>query len=382
MKCVISVCLCACAFAIAASEEGEGKKPSAGASKSEVSVQIAILLDTSNSMDGLIAQAKAQLWTIVNEFVKAKKNGKTPLIEVALFEYGKTSLPANEGYVRQILPLTNDLDKVSEELFALKTNGGDEYCGWVIREAVNRLDWNPSSGVYKAVFIAGNEPFTQGSVDFHVSCKAAIEKGILVNTIFCGDSAEGDRTGWKDGAVLADGRYMSINQNQKVAEIPAPQDAEIAKLGESLNTTYIPYGRLGQEGESRQRVQDSNSQSLSAANFASRTLSKANAFYCNDAWDLVDALKNGKAKLEELKEADLPEGLRKLDLAGRKARVEQASKQRAEIQARILKLNEAREKFLVVERKKLADKSGAESLDQVMVKALRDQATKCDIRFP
>jgi hypothetical protein len=33
-------------------------------------VQIAILLDTSNSMDGLIGQAKTQLWNVVNEFVR------------------------------------------------------------------------------------------------------------------------------------------------------------------------------------------------------------------------------------------------------------------------------------------------------------------------
>ena len=41
-------------------------------------VQLAILLDTSNSMDGLIAQAKTQLWQIVNEFIAAKQDGKAP----------------------------------------------------------------------------------------------------------------------------------------------------------------------------------------------------------------------------------------------------------------------------------------------------------------
>src|SRR4051794_39426398 len=136
-------------------------------------VQLAILLDTSNSMDGLIDQAKTQLWSVVNEFVRARKDGRPPAIQVALFEYGKTTLPPGEGHVRLILPLTDDLDRVSEELFALKTNGGDEYCGWVIREAVNRLDWSRSSDVYKAIFIAGNEAFTQGPVNFHASCRAA-----------------------------------------------------------------------------------------------------------------------------------------------------------------------------------------------------------------
>src|SRR5262245_21449410 len=41
-------------------------------------IQVAILLDTSGSMDGLIDQAKSQLWKIVNQFAQAKKDGKRP----------------------------------------------------------------------------------------------------------------------------------------------------------------------------------------------------------------------------------------------------------------------------------------------------------------
>src|SRR5882672_999007 len=104
-------------------------------------VQIAILLDTSGSMQGLIEQAKGQLWKIVNEFINAKQNGKRPELEVALFEYGQDKLAARDGYIRLIAPLTNDLDKISEELFKLTTSGGDEYCGWVIKDAVERLAW-------------------------------------------------------------------------------------------------------------------------------------------------------------------------------------------------------------------------------------------------
>ncbi|MEZ5022383.1 MAG: hypothetical protein R2728_03810 [Chitinophagales bacterium] len=36
-------------------------------------IQIALLLDTSNSMDGLIEQAKGKLWSIVNEFGRYEK---------------------------------------------------------------------------------------------------------------------------------------------------------------------------------------------------------------------------------------------------------------------------------------------------------------------
>jgi hypothetical protein len=344
------------------------------------SVQIAILLDTSNSMDGLIAQAKTQLWTVVNEFVRAKKNGRPPAMQVALFEYGKSSLSPGEGFVRLILPLTDDLDRVSEELFALKTNGGEEYCGWVIKDAVKRLDWSHSRDVYKAIFIAGNEPFTQGSVDYHSSCKAAIERGILVNTIFCGASGEGRQTGWSDGAVLADGRYMSIDQNMKVVEIPTPHDAAIAQLGVELNKTYLPFGRMGTAGQMRQQVQDANACAVSQSVLASRTVSKGNEVYCNDAWDLVDAIKNGKCKLEEVKTADLPPEMQKLDAAGRKAKVAEAAKQREEIQAKIGKLNRERESFLAAERKKRATQR-EETLDQVICRTIRAQAAQQNFKF-
>ncbi|MHC4629507.1 MAG: vWA domain-containing protein, partial [Planctomycetota bacterium] len=60
-------------------------------------VQMAILLDTSGSMSGLIDQARAELWAIVNEFIFAKRNGKSPELQVALYEYGKSSLPTAEG---------------------------------------------------------------------------------------------------------------------------------------------------------------------------------------------------------------------------------------------------------------------------------------------
>lgn len=343
-------------------------------------IQIAILLDTSNSMDGLITQAKTQLWTVVNEFIKAKRFGRTPQIEVALFEYGNNRLAPQEGFVRLVLPLTDDLDKVSEELFALTTNGGNEFCGQVIREAVGGLSWSSSREVYKAIFIAGNEPFNQGPVNFRDSCRAAIGKGILVNTIFCGPDAEGARTNWKDGAVLADGQYMSIDQNRQVVQIPAPQDAEIARLNTALNATYIPYGKLGQSGQARQAVQDTNANNLSASVLASRSLSKSSTFYCVDDWDLVDAIKTGKCALDTLKEEDLPESLRGKSLAERKACVDEALKKRESVQAQIRKLSAEREKFVANEQAKQASKE-QETLDSAIIRAVRTQAAALQFTF-
>src|SRR5438128_308814 len=69
-------------------------------------IQLALLLDTSNSMDGLIDQARSQLWTVVNHMAKTKKAGQTPTLQVALYEYGNDALDPKSGWVRQVLPFT------------------------------------------------------------------------------------------------------------------------------------------------------------------------------------------------------------------------------------------------------------------------------------
>jgi hypothetical protein len=71
-------------------------------------VQIAVLLDTSGSMSGLIDQARAELWAIVNEFIFAKRGGVEPEVQVALYEYGKSTLAVTDGYIRQIVPFTTE----------------------------------------------------------------------------------------------------------------------------------------------------------------------------------------------------------------------------------------------------------------------------------
>jgi hypothetical protein len=347
----------------------------------EASVQIALLLDTSNSMDGLIEQAKTQLWSVINEFLRAKRDGQTPVIEVALYEYGNNGLKPEEGFVRLVAPLTDDLDLISEQLFALKTNGGEEFCGQVVRDAVAQLKWNPSSGVYKTIFIAGNEPFTQGTVDFRQSCRAAIEKGILVNTIFCGPLEQGEESGWKEGATLADGRFLTIDPNQKLVSIPTPQDEEISRLGLELNKTYIPYGKVGQVGQARQVAQDVNADALSLEAKVTRSVTRScAALYSADDWDLVDAIRTGKCKLEELKAEDLPENLRKLSPSELRASVEKSGKERDVLQKQILSLNTEREKFLSIEYAKLATQ-GEETFLAAVLKAVREQATRANIRF-
>jgi len=101
-------------------------------------IMLALLLDTSNSMDGLIDQAKSQLWKIVNELASARcHDGSRPKIRIALYEYGNDGLPSSEGYIRHVSPLTDDLDLILKGCFSLKTYGGNEFCGQVIKTSLH-----------------------------------------------------------------------------------------------------------------------------------------------------------------------------------------------------------------------------------------------------
>ncbi len=343
-------------------------------------IQMAILLDTSNSMDGLIDQAKAQLWSIVNEYAIARQHGKAPRLELALYEYGNDGLKSETGYIRQVLSLTDDLDKVSEQLFALKTNGGQEYCGWVIERAVADLAWSKNTNDYKVIFIAGNEPFTQGKVDYKKSCKAAIEKGVIVNTIHCGDYETGVKQSWSDGAKLADGGYLHIDQNRKAVYVAAPQDEAIVRLGTELNSTYLAYGRWAEEGVQLQIAQDSNAKLASSSAPIQRSISKSTSNYDNSRWDIVDAIENKNLELAELKKEDLPDAMKDMTLEEREAYVKEMGEKRQTIQKQISQLNVERQKFVAEEMKKLADK-GEDTLEAVIIKLVRQQAARFHFEF-
>jgi hypothetical protein len=338
-------------------------------------IQIAVLLDTSGSMDGLLDQARTQLWNIVNRFSHAKRNGVAPQLQLALYAYGNTDPGANRDEIRQVVPFTTDLDLISEHLFALHTSGGSEHCGEVIRDATTQLAWSKDPNAMRLIFVAGNEPFTQGPVDFHDAVKSAKERGITVNTLHCGGYEEGISGGWKDAAVLADGSYLNIDQNQRVVEIAAPQDSEIARLGGELNKTYVAYGAGGEQAQARQSAQDSNSLGVSISNMVSRSVAKSSRNYSNESWDLVDAVKKNQVDVASVRAEDLPEPMRGLDAAGRKAWLAAREQERTDIQQRIQTLNAERQKFLAEARKQQATQGG-DTLEGAIGQVVQREAQK------
>lgn len=341
-------------------------------------IQVALLMDTSGSMDGLIEQAKSQLWSIVNELATAEYNGTKPTIEIALYHYGNDGLSSKSNYIQQVLPFTTDLDKVSEELFKLSTNGGNEYCGAVIEDATLNLAWTESNEDLKLVYIAGNEPFDQGGIDYKKACRDAIKKGIIINTIYCGNESDAVSSFWKDGALLADGEFISINMNEQTVYIETPFDSTLLRLNNELNSTYIFYGSEGEVAMENQSKQDDNSKKYSKANFADRTVAKANSGYYNATWDLVDKSKEKDFDVKKIKTEELPEVMKDMDENEKVTYVNEQSAKRDTIKNEINLLNVQRQNYIDEKKKEMGTTN---SLDKAIIGSVTRVAEKKNYTF-
>jgi len=319
-------------------------------------IQVAILLDASNSMDGLIDQAKSRLWSIVNTLTTLKYNGEAPKIEIALYMYGNDGLSASSNYIKQITPFTADLDLISEKLFAITTNGGSEYCGAVIDHAVKKLDWDSDKNSMKLVYIAGNEPFTQGKISYKEAISGALAKDIYVNTIHCGSYDEGVRGSWKDGADRGKGKYFCINSNAKVIYVATPYDDRINECNVKLNSTYIYYGSEGSTRHANQSVQDNNAQSVSKSNSAERAVSKSKSVYKNTSWDLVDKIEEDPKYINIVDKKTLPKEYQTLTTEQLELELNNKANERRKIQNEIAQLSVQRQAYIDKENSKNTDK--------------------------
>ncbi|MEL6671563.1 MAG: VWA domain-containing protein [Bacteroidota bacterium] len=339
-------------------------------------IQVALLLDVSNSMDGLIDQAKRKLWQVVNELGEARKGLAAPQLEISLIIYGGDYLDPKVGYVKVLSPMTADLDYISENLFSVRTNGGSEFCGKAIEKAL-ALPWSAESQDLKMIFIAGNEPFNQGPLAYMQVCQQAALKDIFVNTIFCGNFQQGINTYWKHGAELTQGAYLNIDQNVREVVIETPYDSRLNQLNQELNKTYHYYGAKGKANFDRMQSQDQKAASNGSG--YSRTLTKSKkSLYSNSSWDLVDAYKKDKQVVQNLKEDD---EVFKNGEYRNKAELEKAVQaltvKRDSIQVVIGEVGKQRQQY-IQDNQTTPDKN---TLGNAMLKTIQEQAQKKAYRF-
>jgi hypothetical protein len=342
-----------------------------------LAVDLALCLDTSGSMEGLIDSARQKLWSVVSELASARP---TPVLRVALLTYGSPG-DAEAGYVVLRTGLTADLDLVSERLFALGTSGGDEYVGRVVGHALDRLAWTDGPAL-KIVFVAGNESADQDVVrPFRAEARRALASGVIVNAVYCGGADDGDASGWRELAALGKGRFASIDKDDGTVALVTPFDEELAKLSGRMNATYVAYGEAAKEARERQAAQDANALAAGAPAAAERAAAKAGLLYVNSAWDLVDRMAEEGFDLATVKDEELPEELRALSLEQRKEHLAAKKAEREAVRARIQELDAKRKAYVLEEmaERRLDD---GRALDRALRDAIREQAGSRGVEFP
>ncbi len=353
--------------------------------KANPKIQAAILLDVSGSMDGLIEQAKAQLWNMVSTMGKATCDGGiSPKIEIALYEYGRSTNNQAAGYVKQISAFTSDLDMLSKNLFSLTTDGGDEFCGQVIYTSLQELQWDTSpenmpavQASYKVIFIAGNEDFLQGNLLYTKACSEAKQKGVIVNTIYCGDRMQGIREHWNLNTECGNGSFTVINQNEKIEDIPTPYDSMIISLNDKLNNTYLTYGYAGGRSMEMQASVDNMNSGISIGTAVKRAAVKSNStLYKNESWDMVDAYGTDEKFIEKLDKKTLPDSLKNKTTEELKVIVKEKSIERGNIQKQIVEASAKRESFIAKEKAKTAVTHHTATLETEVEKIIKEQARR------
>ena len=340
-------------------------------------IQLALILDVSGSMNGLLHQAQSQLWNVINTL--SYDSDYPPVLEIALFEYGNKRRGYHYNYLRKLMPFSQDVDWLSDQLFQMRIGGNREYSGAAIQAAVQELDWSRSSRDIKLLFIAGNESFSQGPVSFRRAIAQARKRGITVNTIFCGDFRKGISLGWREAARLGGGDYLSIDHNHYTSYVPSHYDQQLHHLNNQLNQTYIPYGSRGRYYQQRQRKQDERARNMGMGHHSQRTLTKASSGYRNPDWDLIDGVASGKIKVEQIPVQELPPEMRNMNMRDRKRYLSRKQAEREQIQQQIIVLGKKREPRIQhpkeVETQAVSPRRPV-TLDKAIIESVRHQQQK------
>lgn len=182
-------------------------------------IQVVLLLDASGSMQELFKAAANSMDQVLNVLSNARLNGKKTKVNVGIVIYGQAD---KNGAPIKLSPFTTQVRKMRHRLEEVACDGANEECGAAIAFAVNNFPWNrrDRDDMLKVIFIAGNESFDQGNVDYRSAIAEANAQHIIVNTIHCGDPD----TEWEEAAALGNGIGLTLDMDHASAKEVSPED--------------------------------------------------------------------------------------------------------------------------------------------------------------
>jgi Mg-chelatase subunit ChlD len=339
-------------------------------------VEVVFCIDTTGSMSGLIDAAKAKVWSICNQIAAGRP---TPRLKVGLIGYRDRG----DEYVTKVFDLTEDLDAIHEKLMAFKAQGGGdtpESVNQALHEAVTKVNWTKGQKALKIIFLVGDAPPKDyaGDVKYQETCQKAVKDDIIINTVQCGHAAD-TRKHWVEIARLSEGSFVQIDQQGgPVVVVATPFDEKLGKINAELANSTLGFG------DARQQAWAAQANATNAALPSSRAADRI-GFYGQSgrfvSYDLLENVKNGKVKLEQLKKEELPAELRKLTLDEQKAFLKKLDERRQELSKQVVELDKQRREFIAKKEAEDRQNRAADSFDGRVLRVLQGQAARHNIQY-
>jgi Mg-chelatase subunit ChlD len=345
-------------------------------------VEVVFVLDTTGSMGGLISAAKEKIWSIASTLAQAKQ---APEISMGLVAYRDRG----DAYVTQVVDLDKDLDSMYAKLMQFRAAGGGdtpESVNQALDDAINKISWSQDASTYRVVFLVGDAPphmDYQDDVKYPTTVAAAAAKGIVVNTIQCGNLHETVKP-WQEIAALGHGRYFTVDQAGSAVTVATPFDDQIATLAAELDSTRLYYGNAEEKAKMASKMAASDTLRASASPAAQ---ARRGAFNASEAGvsnliggkDLAEDVASGSVDFLSVPEAELPKSIAALPRDKQEAAVADTAKKRQDLQHEIAELAKDRDAFI---RKEVDAHGGAAvSLDQKIYDAVREQAAPVGLEY-
>jgi hypothetical protein len=333
-------------------------------------VEVAFVLDSTGSMGGLIEGAKQKIWSIANALIARRP---APEVRIGLISYRDRG----DEYVTRFFDLTTDIDEVFRSLQSFQADGGgddEESVNQALYEAVHRMSWSQDRVVLKIVFLVGDYPphmDYRGEVRYPETCREAVVRDLIVNTVQCGDVPQTTRV-WRDIARLAEGSFVALEQSGNMQAVATPYDEEIARLSGEVSRTVVAWG-------ARERRAEAEAKTKAAAEAPAAVTADRAAFNLatggkaiQGSGDLVEDLLVGEVDLAKIKKDELPEAMRGMNLEEQKAYLGKQRAARESLNRKLGELSSQRALFLEAERKKLTG-TGGDSFDSKVAEIVRAQ---------
>jgi len=243
--------------------------------------------------------------------------------------------------------------------------------------SLTELQWDTTTTNYKVIFIAGNEDFLQGDINYIKACTEAKRKGVIINTIYCGDKMQGIQEHWNVTGECGNGSFTNINSDLKLEDMPTPYDSTLFVLNDKLNSTYIGYGAVGRNGYSQMyEVDKSNRTANKSAALKRVSVKGKKELYKNDVWDLVDATNADSSFIAKVDMKTLPDSLQHKTRGELLQIVKDKNAERENIQKEIAIATVNRESFIAKERARNATKNNEQTLESEIEKIIKAQAAR------